>query len=150
MEWDSGFHCVARSVDHSSVVKDLDCVFPIWITQRVRVWFSHRMLCPCHVPAVLRPFRFASDFSRPRRNTAWNLWINIGCLSTACGRSAHVRFLPAATRSFMIGSSDFSGYARTFTKDTAVSENDRGTARYVWISKARHGSGTAWYVWISL
>ena len=32
---------------------------------------------------------------------------------------------------------------RTFTKDTALSEQGRGAARLVWIN-ARHGRGTAW------
>jgi hypothetical protein len=33
---------------------------------------------------------------------------------------------------------------RTFTKDTALSENGRGAAWHVWINAARHGRGTAW------
>jgi hypothetical protein len=48
------------------VAKALDCVFPVWITQCVRVWFTHTMSSP----AVLRPCCFASDFSRPRHSTA--------------------------------------------------------------------------------
>ena len=40
--------------------------------------------------------------------------------------------------------------AETFTKDTALSEDGRGTARHVWISATRHGRSTVWYVWISL
>jgi hypothetical protein len=49
-----------------------------------------------------------------------------------------VRIFPTATR--------------TFTKDTALSENDRGAAWHVWINAARHGRGmvAAWNVWISL
>ena len=72
--------------------------------------------------AVLLPCRFSSDFSRPRhgRGTAWFVWINIGHLLTACGPSAQFRFLSTTTRNFTIGSSDFSGYTRTFTKDTAL------------------------------
>jgi hypothetical protein len=38
---------------------------------------------------------------------------------------------------------------RTSTKDTALSEQGRGAAWYVWIN-ARHGLGTACYVWIGL
>ena len=48
----------------------------------------------------------------------WNVWINIGRLSTACGRSAQVRFLSTTMRSFTIGCSDFSDHTRTLTKDT--------------------------------
>jgi hypothetical protein len=28
------------------------------------------MSCPCHVPAVLQPYRFANNFSRPRHSMA--------------------------------------------------------------------------------
>ena len=34
------------------------------------------------------------------RGTAWHVWINIGRLSTACGRPAQVRLLPTASRKF--------------------------------------------------
>jgi hypothetical protein len=46
----------------------------------------------------------------------------------------------------------FPAIARTFTKDTALSEHGRGAAWHVWIVAARHGHGmgNAWYVWISL
>jgi hypothetical protein len=67
-----------------------------------------------------------------------------------CGRPAEIRFLPTTAWNFTIGSSDFSGFTRTFTKDRAPSKDGTGTARYVWISATRHGRGTAWYVWISL
>jgi hypothetical protein len=43
----------------------------------------------------------------------------------------------------------FPATIRTFRKDTALSENGRGAAWYVWINTARHGRGTAWYVWIN-
>ena len=36
----------------------------------------------------------------------------------ACGRSAQLRFLSTTMSSFTIGSSDFTGYTRTYTKDT--------------------------------
>ena len=42
---------------------------------------------------------------------------------------AQVRFLPTIKRSFTISSSDFSGYTRTFTKDTTLSDDGRGRAR---------------------
>ena len=37
----------------------------------------------------------------------------------------------------------FPATMRTFTKDTALSEQDRGAAWHVWINE-RHGRGTAW------
>ena len=70
--------------------------------------------------AVPLQCRFASDFSRPRHSTSWYVWIHICRLSTACGLSHQLRFLPTTTR--------------TFTKDTTTSVNGRGTARHVWIS----------------
>jgi hypothetical protein len=43
------------------------------------------------------------DLSRPRlgrsMGTAWYVWISIGRQETACGQLAHVRLLPATTRS---------------------------------------------------
>jgi hypothetical protein len=127
-----------------------------------RVWPRHTSLetiesvilkanshIPCRAPAVLRPFRFATCQGHSR-GKAWYVWINIGRLSTACGLTAQVRFLPTTTRSFTIGSSNFSCYTRIFTKDTALSEHGRGPARYVWISATRHCRGTTLYVWISL
>jgi hypothetical protein len=38
----------------------------------------------------------------------------------------------------------FPATTRTFTKDTALSENGRGAAWHVWINAARHGRRTAW------
>jgi len=37
----------------------------------------------------------------------------------------------------------FPATTRTFTKDTALSEQGRGAAWHVWINE-RHGRGTAW------
>ena len=66
------------------VAKGLDCVFPVWFTQRGRVSFTHNMPCPCRAPAVLRPRRSESDFSRSRHSTtgtrhghAWYVWISL-------------------------------------------------------------------------
>jgi hypothetical protein len=58
---------------------------------------------PCRAPAVLRPCRLASVFSRPWHSTAgvrYDVWINNGRLSTACGPLAQLRFLPATARSY--------------------------------------------------
>ena len=71
--------------------------------------FTHPLSCPCRAPAVLRPCRSESGFSRPWHSTtgarhghgmgtAWHVRINIDRLSTACGRPAQVRLLPATTR----------------------------------------------------
>ena len=43
--------------------KGLECVFPIWFTQRGRVWFTLAMPCPCHAPTM-------TFFSRPQHSTA--------------------------------------------------------------------------------
>ena len=43
------------------LAKDLNCVFPIWITHGDRA-----LIHTCH--AVFRPCRLASDFSRPRHS----------------------------------------------------------------------------------
>jgi hypothetical protein len=55
----------------------------------------------------------------------------------------------------------FPATTRTFTKETALSQNGWGAAWHVWINAAGHGKGTAWerhgrgiaaawHVWISL
>ena len=70
--------------------KDLDCVFPIWLTQRDRV-----LIHTCH--AVLRTCRFATSQGH---GTSRHVWTDNGRLSTACGPPAQLRFLPANTRSY--------------------------------------------------
>jgi hypothetical protein len=40
-----------------------------------------------------------------------------------CPGSVDLWFFPTTTRCFTIGSSDFSGYKRTFTRDTALSKD---------------------------
>ena len=100
-----------------------------------------------HIPCRAVPWPWEvtlkAAWSEHGMGTTWYVWINTSRLSTACGRSAQVRFLPTATRSFTIGRSDFSGYTRIFTKDTAWSEHGRGTAWYVWIRHSR----TALFKW---
>jgi hypothetical protein len=114
------------------VAKDLDCVFPIWITARP-IWFTYTVPCPCRAPTMSPCKRLLKDTTQ---------WVNIGRLSTTCGRCSQIRVFPTTTGSFRIGSSDFSGYTRTFTKDTSLSENGRCTTR--------HGKGTSQYMWFSL
>ena len=74
-----------------------------------------------------------SDFSRPRHSTAGTRH-GVCKLTPAVSRRPvgdmpRFGFFPTTTRSFTIGSSDFSGYTRTFTKNTALLEDSRGAAR---------------------
>jgi hypothetical protein len=80
--------------------------------------------------------------------TAWYVWISNGRPEPACGRPPRVRLLPATTRSSMkvvtrsrLAVRMFPSTTRTFTKDTALSENGRVVAWHVWINAAceRHG-----------
>jgi hypothetical protein len=99
------------------------CVFSIWFTQWGRVWFTHTMPFPCHatnMPFWQRPLK-ATARSRQGNGMgkAWYVWISIGRPETAYGRPAHVRLLPATTRSsrkLVIGSipiSDAGGQCET-------------------------------------
>jgi hypothetical protein len=104
--------------------KGLECVFPIWFTQCGYVWFTLVILCPRH--ALTMPF-----FSRPCNSMAVK--------EMACGLPAHVQLFPATMQSSM--------------KDTALSEQGRGTTWDVWINGTAwqgNGMGTACYVWIGL
>jgi hypothetical protein len=135
----------------------LECVFPIWLTQCGRVWFTLAMPRPCH--ALTMPF-----FSRPWHSTAVERrpvgylpafgffrlprGVPRRLLSEAY-HSPSQRSIPTTVKS---GSSIlqkrlavrvFPATTRTFTKDKALSEQGRGAAWHVWIN-ARHGRGTAW------
>jgi hypothetical protein len=137
--------------------KFLECVFPIRFTQCGRVWFTLTMPRPCH--ALIMPF-----FSRPRHSTVVERR-PVGYLPTfgffrlprgvprrllsEAYHSPSQRSIPTTVKS---GSSTlqkrpavrvFPATTRTFTKDTALSEQGRGAALHVWIN-ARHGMGTAW------
>jgi hypothetical protein len=58
------FPCRAHAVPlPCRAAKGLECVFPIWFTQCVRVWFTLAMPWPCHAPTI--PL-----FSRPQQSTA--------------------------------------------------------------------------------
>jgi hypothetical protein len=88
----------------------------------------------------------------------WHVWISMFRPDTASGQPARIRLLLATTRistKFVIRSIPirytvglavriFPATTRTFTKDTALSENGRGAAWHVWFNAAQHGSGTAW------
>jgi hypothetical protein len=73
---DSHILCRSHAVPmpcHSA--KALDCVFPIWLTQCGRVWFTHIMPFPCRSPAMPRICLSENDLLRPwqvrSRVTAW-------------------------------------------------------------------------------
>jgi hypothetical protein len=94
---------------------------------RATVFNSHM---PCRARAVPLPRRFESDFSRPRHSAAGErhgMGELTSALSTACGRPAYVRLLPADRRSLTkdddVGSRlavrIFPATTRTFTKETA-------------------------------
>jgi hypothetical protein len=87
---------------------------------------------PRGVPRRLLPEAYQSSSQRSIPTTVKN-----GSNTLHKGRSVklEIRMFPATTR--------------TFTKDTALSEQGRGAAWRVWIN-ARHGRGTACYVWIRL
>jgi hypothetical protein len=89
---------------------------------------------------------------------AWHMWISIGRPEKECGQPGRVLLLPATTRSstkvvirsipfcWTVGLAVriFPATTLTFTKETALSENDRGAVWHVWINVARHGRGTTW------
>jgi hypothetical protein len=113
-----------------------------------------------------RPCRSENKFSMPRHSAAWawhGMWISFGRPETACVRTARVRILPATVRSSTkvvirsitirytaeLAVRIFPATVRTFTNDTALSQNGRGAAWHDWINAARHGMGAAWLVWIN-
>jgi hypothetical protein len=99
--------------------KGVDCVFPIWFTQCSRVWFTYTMPRPCHAMTMSFWKRLLKAMAQRDMSMEVCVWISIGRPETACGRPACVRLLPTTTRSS--------------TKDTALSESGRGTARHVWM-----------------
>jgi hypothetical protein len=126
----------------------LDWVFPIWFTQCGCVWFTHAMPLPCQ--ATTMPFWKQPLKATAQRGmgTAWYVWISIGRPQTACGLTARYRLLPVTKWSYTkvvtrsrVAVWIFPSTTRTFTKDTALSENDRVAAWHVWINTAgeRHG-----------
>jgi hypothetical protein len=51
--------------------KGLECVFPVWFTQRRRVWFIHAMSCPCHATTMLLWKRIFKATAQRGMGTAW-------------------------------------------------------------------------------
>jgi hypothetical protein len=149
--------------------KGLECVFPIWFTQCSRVWFKLAMPCPCHAPTV--PFFSRPRQSSPLRDGLWatcprsassgyHAEFHEGCYQThtslkcrwpLCNQTPFVmdeeksgsRTLQKRQLHYWTRIRIFPAIMRTFTKDTALSEKDRGVAWHVWIN-ARHDRGTAW------
>jgi hypothetical protein len=135
-----------------SSAKGLNCVFSNWFTQCGRVWFTHAIPLPCHDNAVLKATSQGHGTARHESGmgTAWYVWISIGRPETACGRPARVPHLLATTRSSTkvvtrsrLAVRIFPSTTRTFTKDTALSENGRVTAWHVRTKAAgeRYGNG---------
>ena len=117
------------------VAKDLDCVFPVWITKCDLVWVTHTMLRPCR--AATMPLCKATTGARrgmcELRSAVYR--------QPPCGRPAEIRFLPTTAWNFTIGNSDFSGYTRTLRRI----RHRRRTARaqHGMCGLARHGTAGA-------
>ena len=148
--------------------------FP-WFTQCGRVWFTLAMPLQCHP----RPYRFSQGHgtARPSKYGLWAFGFfrlsrrvprnyyqthsNLRCRWPVWNQTPFVMdeensgssTLQKKMISYTVGPAVriFPATMRTFTKDTALSEQGRGAAWYVWIN-ARHGNGmgTACYVWIGL
>jgi hypothetical protein len=92
---------------------------------------------PCRAHAMPHQCRSERNFSRPRYSAGW-AWYGICELALAV-QGRHVGDLPALVviRSIPIRQTVglvvrvFPATARTFTKDTALSQNGRRTARHV-------------------
>jgi hypothetical protein len=145
------FPCRAHAVTLPWLAaKGLDYVFPIWFTWYGLVWPTHTITRPCH--STTMPF------------WKWLLKAAHGfCELTSAVHRRHVGELPAfgffrLPRSVpescyqkhtnplncRLAVRIFPATAWTFTKDTALSENDKGAAWRVWFNEARHGMETAW------
>ena len=90
-----------------AVLLNIWIVFPIWTAQCDYVCFTHTVPYPCGALTMPLCKRLLKATAQLGMGTALYVWTNIFRFSTACGRFAQVRFLPATTRSFTIGSSDF-------------------------------------------
>jgi hypothetical protein len=110
---------------------------------------------PCHAASKATSQGHGTARYGRGRGTAWHVWINIGLLSTACGRPAYVRLLPANRRSLtkivwwwcrqQISSSDFSGYHADFHEGDGRAGAQHGICELArpGPARARHGNGTA-------
>jgi hypothetical protein len=109
----------------------------------LRVWQSNCRIkaylnIACGVPAVLWPCRFASDFSTSRHSTAGARHgrgeVKSAVSRRPVGDAPRFGFFRLRRGVSRLVISDLPGYTRNFTKDTALSEDGRDTAWYVWIS----------------
>ena len=174
---DSHITCRAHAVPlPCRAAKGLECVFPTWFTQCGRVWFTLAMQRPCH-PRPCHSSQ-GHGTAWPSRKSLWTncpLSASSGYhaefheviirripISDAGGQretkhclSWRRKWVVAAHYKKTICYTDalavriFPATMRTFTKDTALSEQGRGAEWHVWIN-TRHGRGTACYVWIGL
>ena len=106
------------------VAKGLDCLSHL--NNTVRPCSIHTQM-PCYDHAALQATSQGHGTARQGHGMM-------------CGRSVQARLLPTTTRSFTTGSSNFSGYTRTFTKDTALSGDERSTAQRGRCELARYGT----------
>jgi hypothetical protein len=61
---------------------------------------THTMPCPCRAPTMPLCKWLLKATAQHGRGTVWFVWINIGRLSTACGRPAQVWFFFQLPRGF--------------------------------------------------
>jgi hypothetical protein len=136
--------------------KGLECVFPIWFTQRGCVWFTLAMPRPCpaptmpffsrprHIAAVERPpvgdlpaigfFRLQRGVTRKLLSVAYRCQMQVASLkpNNICRgrRKEWEQHTTKKTLCWTVGLAVriFPATMRTFTKDTALSEHGRGTA----------------------
>ena len=138
------------------------CLYHLIYTVR-RVLFTLAMPCPCYAPTM-------TFFSRPRHSTAvetrpegyflafgffrlprrvprscYQTHTNLRWRSSVWNQTqcAWQQYTTKKTICYTVGLAIriFPATMRTFTKDTALSEQSRGAAWRVWIN-VRHGSGT--------
>ena len=168
---DSHITCRAHVVPlPCHAAKGLEWVFPIWFTQCGPVCFTLAMPRPCH-PLPCHSSK-CHGAAWPSRKSLWtNCPRSASSGYHAEFREVVIRRIPISdaggqcetkhrlswTRKIVVAahykkddllhcwtsSRIFPATMRTFTKDTALSEQGRGAAWHVWIN-ARHGRGTAW------
>ena len=113
-------------------------------------WSEHGMVCVnqtlSHCVIQVRKTQSKSLATQHVMGTAFYVWINVGRLPSDPLNFCFF-WLARRFQGWQIGF--FQPHAH-FTKDTALSEYGRGTAKHEWISATRHGRDTAWCAWSSL
>ena len=168
---DSNITCRVHAVPlPCRAAKGLECVFPIWFTQCGRVWFTLAIPRPCH-PRPCHSSQ-GHGTAWPSRKSMWTKCprsassgyhaefhevvirrITISYAGGQCETKHRLSWTRKRVVAAHYKKDDllhcglavriFPATMRTFTKDTALSEQGRGAAWHVWIN-ARHGRGTAW------